>query len=406
MTTYRIRVTRDTPVSGAFEWVTLGEQGELLASGSANLAQPPVTGPCEVVLASDLVSLERVAVPPSQQRKLGSALRYLVEELALPDPERLHVAAAPAPERGALCLGIVDRQWLRSLLEKLAGAKLSATAAYPETLLPTLLPHTWTVVWLGGEGFVRTSENEAVALDATQRDGAPRNLRLALEQASVADSRPQTVVVRCGRGAVPPHIKAWSRALEVPVEAGPEWSWSDAQRRPPLDLLQGEFAARFVAAPWLRRLRRPAILAAALLALGSIALALDWWAKVRERDALLAEMRTVYRETFGERATVVDPPLQMGRALADLRQRAGHVGPADFVALLGVAAELLPDPAGRIEALAYDGTALTVTLRPAAQEALLKELRGKIPPRGYEVTQQAAPGGGGMTLRLRPRPAS
>ena len=406
MTTCRIRVTRDTPVSGAFEWVTLGEQGELLASGSANLAQPPVTGPCEVVLASDLVSLERVAVPPSQQRRLGSALRYLVEELALPDPERLHVAAAPAPERGALCLGIVDRQWLRSLLEKLAGAKLSATAAYPETLLPTLLPHTWTVVWLGGEGFVRTSENEAVALDATQRDGAPRNLRLALEQASVADSRPQTVVVRCGRGAAPPHIKAWSRALDVPVEAGPEWSWSDAQRRPPLDLLQGEFAARFVAAPWLRRLRRPAILAAALLALGSIALALDWWAKVRERDALLAEMRTVYRETFGERATVVDPPLQMGRALADLRQRAGHVGPADFVALLGVAAELLPDPAGRIEALAYDGTALTVTLRPAAQEALLKELRGKIPPRGYEVTQQAAPGGGGMTLRLRPRPAS
>lgn len=406
MTTCRIRVTRDTPVSGAFEWVTLGEQGELLASGSANLAQPPVTGPCEVVLASDLVSLERVAVPPSQQRRLGSALRYLVEELALPDPERLHVAAAPAPERGALCLGIVDRQWLRSLLEKLAGAKLSATAAYPETLLPTLLPHTWSVVWLGGEGFVRTSENEAVALDATQRDGAPRNLGLALEQASVADSRPQTVVVRCGRGAVPPHIKAWSRALEVPVEAGLEWSWSDAQRRPPLDLLQGEFAARSVAAPWLRRLRRPAILAAALLALGSIALALDWWAKVRERDALLAEMRTAYRETFGERATVVDAPLQMGRALADLRQRAGHVGPADFVALLGVAAELLPDPAGRIEALAYDGTALTVTLRPAAQEALLKELRGKIPPRGYEVTQQAAPGGGGMTLRLRPRPAS
>jgi hypothetical protein len=33
-------------------------------------------------------------------------------------------------------------------------------------------------------------------------------------------------------------------------------------------------------------------------------------------------------------------------------------------------------------------------------------LRGKTPPRGYELTQQAAPGGGGMTLRLRPRPAS
>jgi type II secretion system protein L len=334
------------------------------------------------------------------------ALRYLVEELALPDPERLHVAATPAPDRGALCLGIVDRQWLRSLLEKLAGAKLDATAAYPESLLPPLLPHAWTVVWLGGEGFVRTGENEAVALDATQRDGAPSNLRLALEQASAADTRPQTLVVRCGQGAAPPHIKAWSRALGVRMEAGPEWSWSDAQRRPPLNLLQGEFAARSVAAPWLRRLRRPAILAAALLALGSVSLAIDWWAKVRERDVLLGEMRAVYRDTFGERAVIVDPPLQMSRALADVRQRAGQVGPSDFVALLGVAAELLPDPAGRIEALAYDGTALTVTLRPAAQEALLKELRGKTPPRGYEFTQQAAPGGGGMTLRLRPKPPS
>ena len=34
MTTCRIRVTRATPVSGAFEWVTIGKQGEILASGS------------------------------------------------------------------------------------------------------------------------------------------------------------------------------------------------------------------------------------------------------------------------------------------------------------------------------------------------------------------------------------
>ena len=40
MTTCRIRVTRDTPDSGAFEWVTLGREGEALASGAGNLSQP------------------------------------------------------------------------------------------------------------------------------------------------------------------------------------------------------------------------------------------------------------------------------------------------------------------------------------------------------------------------------
>jgi general secretion pathway protein L len=410
MTTCRIRVTRDTPDSGAFEWVTLGREGVALASGTGNLSQPPVEGPCELVLASDLVLLERVTAAPSQQRRLGSALRYLAEELALPDPERLHVAAAPGPERNALCLGIVDRQWLAGVLDKLSGAGLIATGAYPESLLPTLLPHTWTVVWAEHEGFVRTGESEAVTLDAALQDGVPTGLRLALEQARAAGSRPNALVIRCGRQAAAPDADAWSKALGISVELGPAWHWSDAQRRPVLELLQGEFAARRGTAPWLDRLRRPAIMAAVLLALASFGLALDWGAKVRERNALLAEMHALYRETFGERATVVDAPLQMNRALAELRQRAGHVGPGDFLALLDVAAGLLPSAARQhIEDLAYDGTTLTVTLRPSAAQqsaALLQELRGKAPPAGYLMTAQEGAAGGSLVIRLRERRGS
>ena len=99
MSVCRIRVTRDTPASGEFEWVTLDRQGALLGSGAANLDHSPVAGACELVLASDLVSLERVVAPPSQQRRLGSALRYLAEDFALADPEQLHVASAPGPDR-------------------------------------------------------------------------------------------------------------------------------------------------------------------------------------------------------------------------------------------------------------------------------------------------------------------
>jgi general secretion pathway protein L len=407
MTTCRIRVTRDTPASGSFEWVTLGPQGNVLASGSANLARAPVSGSCELVLASDLVLLERVAAPASQQRRLGHALRYLVEEVALTDPERLHVTAAPGATPDTLCLGVVDRQWLSELLDKVRGAGLVPDAAYPESLLATQMPHTWTVVWRGSDGFARTGESEAFSLDITDSGSAPTNLRLALEAARTSGGTPHALVVRCTRQASPPDTEAWSTALGLPVELGPEWHWADAQRRPVLELLQGEFAVRGSSGPWLRRLRRPAILAGALIALASFALALDWGSKVRERNAILGEMHSIYRETFGDKATIVDAPLQMGRALAELRQRTGEVAPGDFLALLGVAADLLTAESRRsVRELAYDGTTLSVTLRAAAAEesaALLKQVRSRPLPLGYELAANPSSKGDEVTLRLRAR---
>lgn len=407
MTTCRIRVTRDTPASGAFEWVTLGRAGEVLAAGAGDLAQTPVKGACEVVLASDLVTLDTVAAPPSQQRRLGSALRFLAEELALPDPEQLHVAAAPGRARDSLCLAIIDRQWLQALLARLEGAGLAASSAFPESLLPALAPHTWTVVSGGGEGFVRTGQNEAITLDIAEGNAAPAALQLALEQARAAGADPQAIVVRPARDSALPDFHAWSAALGVPVEAGPAWHWAGAHPRPAFEILQGEFSARRGAARWLQRLRRPAIMAAALLALSTVAIALDWGAKVRERKALLGEMHAIYRETFGESAAVVDAPLQMSRALAGLQHQAGYAGREDFLALVRVFAEELRDTARhRVESLTYENSALTVVLRPAAghQPAMiLNELRAKPLPQGYEARLEEGPAAGAITLRLRLR---
>lgn len=410
MSISRIRVTRDTPASGVFEWATLDRQGAVLASGAANLKHSPVSGACELVLASDLVSLDRVAAPQAQQRRLGSALRYLAEDFALADPERLHVAAARGPDGRFLRLAIVDRQWLEKLLARLQGARLVAVSAYPESLLPVLAPRTWTVVWSGEEGFVRTGQREALCLDAVAPTAVPTGLRLALDNARAAGASPQAIVVRSVGQSAPPDIDAWSAALGVPVERGPEWHWASAPRPPDFELLQGEFAARGTAGAWLQRLRRPALMAAAFLALNSAAIALDWGAKVRERNALLAEMRAVYRETFGAGAVVVDAPLQMRRALADLRKQTGHIDPGDFLALLGAAAEPLLDPARyRVESMSYENAALTVTLQPAAGQpaaASLEELRARTPPPAIEVRAEAAPASGAIVLTLRPRPGS
>jgi type II secretion system protein L len=404
MTACRIRVARETPASGAFEWVTLGKNGETLSAGSGNLAQPPVKGPCEVVLASDLVTLDLVAAPALQRKRLGSALRFLAEELALPDPEQLHVAATPGPARDTLCLAIVDRQWLQSLLAKLADAGLSAESAYPESLLPALAPRTWTVVLRGGEGFLRMGANEAIALDVAGANTVPAALQAALEQARAAGAVPQAIVVRPGDASELPDLGAWSTALGVPLEAGPPWHWAGAQARPEIEILQGDFAVRRRAAPWLQRLKPAATMAAALLLLSSVAIAIDWGAKARERRLLVEEMRTLFRDTFGASAVLVDPPLQMARSLAELRQQAGYAGRGDFLVMLRVFAEDIRDPARhRIESVSFENAALSVTLRHTLglqPAALAKELRAKAVPQGYELRVDEAPASGTVNVRL------
>ncbi len=134
--------------------------------------------------------------------------------------------------------------------------------------------------------------------------------------------------------------------------------------KPGLDLLQGEFAPQGSGGPWLGRLWRPALLAAATLALASCGLAIDWALKSAERDRLQEEMRTLYRETFGVSAVIVDAPLQMSRAHAELRLLAGQGGGGDFMTLIDAIATRLPDPATqRAEALTYEAGRLTVSLR-------------------------------------------
>jgi len=407
MTACRIRVGRETPVTGAFEWATLDGGGAVLRTGVSNLRQPSVGGECEVVVASDLVLLERVAAPAAQQRRVSSALRFLAEESAIPDPERLHVAAESAPARDTLCVAIVDQQWLAQTLSGLERAGLVARAAHPECLTAELLPHAWTVVCNGNDSFARTGEAEGFALEGTDRMNVPHSLRIALEGARKAGDSPREIVVRTAAENTLPDLERWAATLGIPVKQGPAWRWAAARGRAGIELLQGQFAPRRTEQQWVQRLRRPAILACALLVVASAGIAADWAAKARERRALLAEMSAVYRETFGERAVVVDAPLQMSRALAELRQRSGQAGPTDFLVLLGAVAERLLDPRKlQIGEISYDGGTLTVSLGPrdpAQTDSLLAELRAALPVQGLDIRVERADAAAKSGLRVTAR---
>jgi type II secretory pathway component PulL len=133
----------------------------------------------------------------------------------------------------------------------------------------------------------------------------------------------------------------------------------------------------------------------------SVAIAADWALKAAERDRLQAEMRDLYRQSFGESAVLVDPPLQMSRALAELRLAAGKGSASDFVALLNAVAESMPDAgAQRVEAIDYENGRLSLSLRardPSKAAALAAQLRARASAPGLEIRVEEAAGG---ALRL------
>jgi general secretion pathway protein L len=356
----RIRARRE---AAEFDWAVL-DAGALLRRGGSELELPPARGACELVLPADLVTLARVPVPAAQRRRLKGrgALQYLVEDLVLTEPERVHVAQAAASPPDHLCLGIVDRAWLQAVLARLARSGLVPQRALAETLLPPLQPGAWAVVVDGDDSFVRTGPAEGFVLD---RGEPPASLMLALQS-----STPSKIVIH---GARP----AWAWGLGVPVESAPAWDWATAGSTPVLDLLEKQPQSGW---------KRTAALAAAVAIVGVAGLGLQWAAERHERKSLAAEMSALYRETFGPQAVILDPPLQMSRALTTLRQQQGKPAPSDFLALL----DKIPPQGKNVESLSYAGGRLTVVLsggekvtvaaeapRPAAP-AGLPELRARL----------------------------
>jgi general secretion pathway protein L len=145
------------------------------------------------------------------------------------------------------------------------------------------------------------------------------------------------------------------------------------------------------------------VLAGALIVLASLGIGIEWWSKAREQRELVAEMRAIYRETFGEAAVIVDPPLQMERALTDLRSRSGAASPGDFLPLIAAVSELVDPARQRIELVAYERGRLHVVLKPnnAAQlGALRNELQAKLPVRGLDARLETVDWKSAPALRL------
>jgi len=330
-----------------FAWMLMDDRGGVLREGTSTLDSAPRADNREAVVPASRVLFARLRLPKVGSSTIRELLPFAVEDRLLADPSHIHAVAGEKLASGETLVAVVDREWLRAMLDALQEHGLKATHAWPES---DLLPRgEWHVAWSARRGMLVDAEGVAATFDHEASGAFPLSLRLALDEAAARGNKPSSARVHVGGDAPLPDLAAWSAESGVAFAAGPRWE--DLARGTPdrarTELLQGEFATRRASLPRVPKLAVALAATIAVLQLGF--LALDTWRLERERSSLDAEREAIFRGAFPEARVVVDPDLQMSRNLAELKRARGIVVEDDFLVRLTRAAMQPGGPAKSIE---------------------------------------------------------
>jgi general secretion pathway protein L len=351
-------------------WALCDDKGALLQSGIATLAMMPRGHECIAIVAAERVLSVAALIPPGGRRRWQQVLPYVAEEYTLSDPEENHVVPGLALADGRRMLAVVDKPWLRRVVDAAHAAKLSMRSMVAETFLPALAPDNWTVVWDGSSGFVRTGAASGTALDIADAGSLPLALRLSLD---VAPQIPKTIELRFTHD-IADELRNMPQWPGLQLLAGADWDWRRATiPADALNLLWGDFAPRAKIQAWWPKLRPAVYLLLAVLVVEMAGSNLEWAMLLNEKNQQARTMQRTFRATFGDAVTLVNAPLQMQRNLAELRHVAGMQDTGDFLPLLGLASRSLAAlPVGSVVAMHYEAARLDIDIRLARRDDFLK----------------------------------
>jgi general secretion pathway protein L len=325
---------------------------------------------CIAIVAAERVLSVAAMLPPGGRRRWRQVLPYVAEEYTLSDPEENHVVPGLALADGRRMLAVVDKPWLKRLVDAAHSARLSMRSMVAETFLPALASDNWAVVWDGSSGFVKTGAASGSALDTGDAGSLPLALRLSLD---VAPQIPRQIELRFTHD-ISDELRTLPQWPGLQLVAGADWDW----RRAPipgdaLNLLWGDFAPRAKIQAWWPKLRPAAYLLLAVLIVEMAGSNLEWAMLLNEKNQQARAMQRTFRATFGDAVALVNAPLQMQRNLAELRHIAGMPDTGDFLPLLGLASRSLASlPLGSVVAMHYEAARLDIDIRLARRDDFLK----------------------------------
>jgi len=341
--------------STRFAWMLMDDRGNVLREDATTLDMAPRAEQREAVVPASRVLFARLKLPRVSPATIRELLPFAVEDRLLADPSHIHAVAGEKTASGETVVAVVDRQWLRAMLDALDEAGLSAARAWPESDLASR--GRWHVAWSERRGLLVDDEGAAATFDHEASGSLPLALRLALDEAAARGAKPAAASVHLEGEASLPSLAVWSAESGVAFAA--DGRWEELARGEPgrsrFELLQGDFAPRRRSLP---RIPRAAVaLAAAIVVLQVAFSGFDALRLERERVRLEGEREAIFRGAFPEAKVVVDPDLQMSRNLAELKRARGIVVEDDFLVRLTRAAA---EPGGPAKSIEYSGGKLVV----------------------------------------------
>jgi general secretion pathway protein L len=362
--------------STTLDYVLLGASGQFTDSGQAQAALLPRAQRVLAVLPAEQLTLLALNLPAMPAQRLQAALAGALEERLLHDPAGVHLAAGPREADGSLRLACAcERAPLAAVLQVLTQAGREPDTVVPE---PALLAP--------GEAWL-SARSDGLRLLWRDADGEAAWLHLPSE--AVADDTvpaqplspaPELLTAQPTRVLVDPELQ----------DLAERWFGSIAEITP---IAHANLLARAVKSNWnlrqfelapqaamqrgiaglAKQLRTPAwrrvvLLAGVLVLVQTVGINLAAMKLRSTRSQLQTQVQTVVSDALPGAPAVLDARLQMQRALDAARARAGVPTSTSVEALMGAAAQVLPDKTA-ISKLDYTPGQLQLGLDSAQADA-------------------------------------
>jgi len=340
--------TRDAPGPATeWLWAQTADGQRASAHGQSTAAALPTDADTVLLVPPQLLSWHSVAVPKVAASRLRAVLDGLLEDRLLDDAGQMHFALAPGGKPGqTLWVAAQRADWLRAALATLraSGHAVSRVAPlmWPQPELNQRAFERNGQTWLAAAGPL------GVVCAPWQPDTTPATWQALLHSVAEADANPPTCL------SEPVCAAQAELAQQRPPEVAGTAEHLLRSAQGPWDLAQFEFSqsAQARRGHWLRDTGRALLHSPAwrpvrwglvgLVLLQVAALNVTAWRSQQALKDKQAQTRQTLTQTFPQVTLVLDAPVQMRRALADLRQVSGEASPRDLEALLQALAVASP----------------------------------------------------------------